>query len=449
MSNRQRFGMMLRAARKRAQFAKISDFATFLQHAGMNYSISAVQSWETGSRIPDRATLLAVCACLDNAQGFEDLRQIEAVLMCAGYNALSENEVRIHFARLLRNEIPDAQLPPRPDYRQLYGRQEAIEHVSAALTDSSAKPLIVISGLGGIGKTALAYEVLTNTLRQSTFQGLIWAVTKQEEFVGTSTQFLVNPATVQTVLAELGVRIGLPELANQPTSVVQAKLKSALAERRMLVYVDNLETLAARDFARILYELVRDQRQSRILITSRESLAELPFVQDYPLTGLDEESAIALLYSEAIDRRATALLTVDTALLKRIYKVTQGMPLALKLIVTQFLLSIPVDQELDRLESTAPEQDFYHFLYATVWRKLPDEARTLLLALAAYPGWTLRSLLQPLSELADEMFNQAMSELVRASLVYHSYHTRAAQQMYDIHAMTRWFINGPLTDQWL
>jgi hypothetical protein len=216
----------------------------------------------------------------------------------------------------------------------------------------------------------------------------------------------------------------------------------------MLIYVDNLETLAAHDFARILYELVRDNRRSRILLTSRESLAELPYTQDSAVSGLEKADALQLLMDEAQDRKAQALLMCKEDTLNRIYAVTQGMPLAIKLIVTQSLLAIPVEEELQRLQATTPEADFYHFLYAAVWEKLPEDARTLLIALAGYPGWTLRSMLQPVADLDDAAFIRATADLIRASLIEHSYHQRTSQQLYDLHAMTRWFVNGPLTDQW-
>lgn len=446
--DRRLFGATLRRARQQAQFPRIADFAAHLQHMGLAYSISAVQAWETGTRVPDRPTLLTVCEHLANADGFEHLREVVDLFAYAGWIAPTEDEVRTHFPHLSDRDRLNMQLPPRPEYRRLLGREADLADLVAAVTNPQGKPLVVLSGLGGIGKTALAYEVLLDAMRRSAFTRVAWAIAKQEEFVGISTQSLANPATVQGVLAEIASRLGLDEAAASPTPVLQVRLRAALLEQPTLVYVDNLETLAAQDFARILYDLVRDQRQSRVLITSRESLAELPFVFDYPLTGLDERAALDLLHDEAQDRRAGSLLAADPALLQRVYRVTQGMPLALKLIVTQFLLAIPIDHELDRLESTTPEADFYHFLYASIWRKLSDDARTLLLALAGYPGWTLRALLQPLSELSDVVFDQAVAELVRASLVYHSYHVRVSQQMYDMHAMTRWFINGPLAAQW-
>jgi hypothetical protein len=60
----------------------------------------------------------------------------------------------------------------------------------------------------------------------------------------------------------------------------------------------------------------------------------------------------------------------------------------------------------------------------------------------------MRSMLQPVSELDEVLFNQAVPELVRASLMEVSQHSLANQKRYDIHAMTRWFVNAPLTDLW-
>lgn len=75
-------------------------------------------------------------------------------------------------------------------------------------------------------------------------------------------------------------------------------------------------------------------------------------------------------------------------------------------------------------------------------------AQKLLVGLATFAAPTLRSLLQPVSELNDSEFLHAVPELVRASLLEVTDHPLSAQKRYDVHAMTRWFVNAPLTDLW-
>jgi hypothetical protein len=79
---------------------------------------------------------------------------------------------------------------------------------------------------------------------------------------------------------------------------------------------------------------------------------------------------------------------------------------------------------------------------------LSKPAQKLLIGAATFATTALRSMLQPVSELDDAAFNQAVPELVRASLMEVSHHSLAAQKRYDIHAMTRWFVNAPLMELW-
>jgi len=130
------------------------------------------------------------------------------------------------------------------------------------------------------------------------------------------------------------------------------------------------------------------------------------------------------------------------------YTTTGGMPLALKLLVTQFLLGIPLDEELGRLQGVMDEEQIYTYIYFAIWEKLSDFAISLLIAVATYANPVTRPFVQPLSELDDTHFNKAIPELVRASLLEVSNAVIAVNKTYDVHAMTRWFVNAPLAQLW-
>jgi hypothetical protein len=155
-----------------------------------------------------------------------------------------------------------------------------------------------------------------------------------------------------------------------------------------------------------------------------------------------------LIRDEIESRGAETLLQADETLLKRIFTTTGGMPLALKLIVSQSLLGIALDEELARLEGVMDEHEIYRFIYFAIWQKLSKPAQKLLVGAATFSTHALRSMLQPVSELNDLAFSQAVPELVKASLMEVSQHPLSAQKSYDIHSMTRWFVNAPLTELW-
>ena len=52
------------------------------------------------------------------------------------------------------------------------------------------------------------------------------------------------------------------------------------------------------------------------------------------------------------------------------------------------------------------------------------------------------------SMVTEEAFTEAIPELVRYSLIDILRHPEIARQRYAIHAMTRWFVNSPLSEMW-
>jgi|GEM_PF-6038888 len=87
---------------------------------------------------------------------------------------------------------------PSRRYTRLVGRQEEIETILEKLRtpDPTASPVIAITGLGGIGKTALAYEVVERAMLEGLFNGLVWESAKPEELEGGRIARLPRPPSL-------------------------------------------------------------------------------------------------------------------------------------------------------------------------------------------------------------------------------------------------------------
>lgn len=445
------FGQLLRAARKHAGFHTIASFADALSDLDLVYTDDAIGHWENDRRRPyrsdgDRADVIKVFQLLVKNGGIEDTSQIDTMLMALDRPGLSVEEKERYFPDL---GTPIENLPEKPPYDRLVGRDEVLTTLSEVLQSPSGKQVVVVSGLGGIGKTAIAYEVIKQAIQSGRFEKLVWETAKSEEFTGISIrQRREQTISFPTILANYARQLGFESLTMQPPDILRTRLKDVLQSGSYLIVLDNLETLeAAQEIARQLHELVSPGK-SRVLITSRERLVDESFIYDYYIKGLSESASLELILDEAEARGADGLLQADKILLKRIYTTTGGMPLALKLIVSQSLLGIALDEELTRLEEVIDEKEIYRFIYFAIWQKLSRPAQKLLVGAATFATSSMRSMLQPVSELDEVLFNQAVPELVRASLMEVSQHSLANQKRYDIHAMTRWFVNAPLTDLW-
>jgi len=441
------FGSELRAARQKAGYHTIASLADALSHQGLVCSEDTLSNWERNQRRPSRNDVLPVLSFLAAQGALESVAAVNQLFYLLGLRDLDAVEVSTYFPGLAVAAVPN--LPDKPIYDRLVGRDELVNHLLQLITSSESRPVTVISGLGGIGKTALAYEVVKRALANGSFEAVVWETAKSEEFTGIVRSTLrVQNISLVAILLSFAQQLNIDVSDKVTVDDLIYRLKAVLRQRSIIVVLDNLETFdAVRDIARILYELVASS-PSRVLLTSRERLADVWFVYDEYLRGLSLEATVELLRLEAIHRGAPTLLEAGDLLLERIFQVTGGMPLAIKLIVSQFMLGISVDRELDRLAAAVDEEELYRFIYFALWEKLSIPAQKVAVGAAAFSTSAQRSMLIEVSEVEELNFDQAAAELVKMCLLEVLYHVEQRRQRYDMHAMTRWFINIPLVGLW-
>ncbi|MEU8234227.1 BTAD domain-containing putative transcriptional regulator [Actinoplanes sp. NPDC048967] len=142
---------------------------------------------------------------------------------------------------------------PRP-LTSLIGRTGELDRLHALLNDPACR-LVTLVGPGGIGKTRLAVEIAT-ARREHHRDGTVFV-----SFVGTED-------TADVVVSALARALGTAgTVPRDPLEV----LTEHLAEREMLLVLDNLEHLSAA--AATIAGLLRRAPATQILVTSRRRLA--------------------------------------------------------------------------------------------------------------------------------------------------------------------------------
>ena len=317
----------------------------------------------------------------------------------------------------------------------------------------AAQPSIVaISGLGGMGKTSLAYEIASAALKEGRFDFLVWLSAKRHDYEGGHivSRRTTDSVTLESILTEALRVMGsesLVELSSQERHEVATEL---IRKHSYLIVVDNLDTI--RTYQSLVHDLhtitsrAESDRPSRVLLTSRERLASIDYVYDHYITGLSEPDALEFLLKDATHRRADGLID-STDLRVHVYRVTRGMPLAMKLVVSQFILGLPTQLILDRL-AAAKESELYEYIYFSLWGRLSLIAQQTLIDVSAFPSSIHFSLVKQTSRLPDDAFVHGILDVVRLSLVEPKSRTVERDRLLDIHPMTRWFVNSPLRRRW-
>jgi predicted ATPase/DNA-binding SARP family transcriptional activator len=258
---------------------------------------------------------------------FEDIRRLLADELGADPSAeLAE----AHLATL-RGELTTRVIRVPAPFTSFIGRQKELTKVDALLATSR---LVTLTGPGGVGKTRIAVEAGVRAASEVCFADL---------------SLLSEGCEVpQAVAAALGLRESgfFPSAAAPPGT--EERLLAALADRRLLLILDNCEHVL-QDAARLAHLLLAACPGLRLLATSREALGIMG-ESLCPLSPLNPAPAVLLFADRASAVRPDfAVDDTNHAMVRRICTALDGLPLAIELAAAR-LRSLTLEQVADRLD---------------------------------------------------------------------------------------------------
>ncbi|MFI7463721.1 ATP-binding protein [Nonomuraea sp. NPDC049646] len=251
----------------------------------------------------------------------------------------------------------------------LFGRADEVRRVRALV---AGRRLVTLVGPGGVGKTRLA--VAAAAVRDGREVAFV-------SFVG------VRPeAAVTTLARRLGVDLSPPRPALD-------LLLAALAGRRLLLVLDNLEHLPG--FDAVVGEILRAAPGVRVLATSRRR-PDLPGQVAVEVAGLPGPAAEALFAARAVRAQPSFDPDAEAAMVAAICAATCGFPLAIEL-AAGLLRAVPcaelarrlgVDLELLTAGGPAvrPRHACMRTVFETSWSLLGPPERAALAALSVFGG---------------------------------------------------------------
>lgn len=347
------------------------------------------------------------------ADGFRDLQESLRLIATAP-------EPRLIAAP--RPTSPERQRPwhnlPQRNYAEFIGRQAELEQLGRLMLPHprSRHFVVTIDGIGGIGKSALAlelaygyrthYGVLPEDER---FETIVWVSAKRTLLTASGIQQRRQSFnTLDDLFREVATVLEQPAILQASLAERRGLVERALAARRCLLIVDNLETVDDEELLSFLREL---PEPTKALITTRH---RIDIAYALRLTGMPREDALKLMQVEA-EAKGVTLSAVEMDDLERR---TGGVPLAIQWSIGLMSLGHSVEAVLRRLGQG--QSDIARFCFAeSVARIRGRDAHRLLLALALFERSVSRVMLGEVAGLADDPVgrDEGLAELLRLSLV--------------------------------
>lgn len=305
---------------------------------------------------------------------------------------------------LIPNDLPKSS---DFDITGLIGRPRESIELQKYLLNPRVNTVAIIAP-GGVGKTALALDVLSRACKAPEFaqhfQAIAFTTLKLEKLTSTGITRLDAPDSIKALEAQLSESV--PLLFGEEPVNSFAEMKQRLADSSLLLFIDNLETLLLDDPSEFNEFQINLPQKWRLLLTSRVPINSATCLVLPPLT---EASAKHLTRVYSTRRGAAGVFSDEVV--ERVIARTRCNPLAIRLAVDAYILGSTLD---DSIVSAA--KDVLSFSYRILLDALSRESCAVLECLVLQDLQTRTELAENINCSIDAVAN-GLAELNRTSLI--------------------------------
>jgi transcriptional regulator with XRE-family HTH domain len=391
---------------------------------------SSIQRYKRGYLPPDPRTV-QLLAEAGVRRGFFNRQWLNRFLFVAGYPRI--DELLNQLCPIAPTGMPERVMHnlPRPSYAQFVMREAPFDEVIRALNQRTAA--VVVASLGGMGKTSLAREVAERCLDPQfdgpRFDAAVWV----------SDAARPGFTTLNAVLDEIAQTLDLINLLERSEDDKRRNIEHALRSRRVLLIIDNFETITDTHLLRWLLAL---PEPSKVLITTREFRRE--FRQggwQVELGSMSEDEALAFAL-----QRLRALRFNDApqpGQIAPLIEAAGGNPKAIEMALGSLKLERrPLQEAVADLRHARGE--LFEELFARNWSLLDEAARRVLLAAALFGASASHDALSAASDVRGAIFNRAVNTLADLSFLNVLQAALESAPRYALHPLVRAFAEQEL-----
>ncbi len=334
----------------------------------------------------------------------------------------------------------------RPDYKQFIKRNSYCAEVEKAI-QSQRTYVTSLTGIGGVGKTALACWMTLQAYERKWFDFIVSVSARDRAFTGEGIVAAVPTlSSLDDLLHQICETTGLTEYDSIPKfeERLQRVREEILAQFRGLLFVDNLETI---DDPRLLQFLEDLPIPTKVLLTSRKAKVR---VANYPVEigPFDEDEAVAFLEetSRAVGKDYIAEMT--PAEIKILANGCDRIPLVIEWLVGR---AKNAERVLAVAQSLAKEgrhgEELLEFSFRRIYEEMSQEQHAVLGVLAITNRPLPIEAVAVGSNLPIHQAADVIEELKDYSLVERVYDTNYRDLVYSLLPVTSAFIYRDMTKQ--
>ncbi len=304
---------------------------------------------------------------------------------------------------------------PQPDYVNFVGRKEELEKLRSLLHPNDRIWTIVIDGIGGIGKSAIALEIAHYYLnehkfiaKEERFQAIIWISAKDSVLTveGIKTRFQVSN-TLQDIYRQIAIVIGEQEINNHNFDEQILLINRVLGKARTLLIIDNLETIDDERVNAFIREL---PNPTKCIVTTRHRINVADPIR---LSAMPYKDAMLLIYQECEKKN----IQLDDSQVELLYKRTAGVPLAVVWSIAQISYhGFGIDKVLRSLGDA--KGDIARFCFENAVKHLQNKPAYKILVIIALSSRSMsRKEIGSIADLSELDRDEGLAMLERLSLI--------------------------------
>ncbi len=400
--------------------------------AKLSIAPTTIQRYKSG-QVPPEPGVIEFIAEEAIRRGFLNREWMERFLRSARYPAPGALIERLFPRRSSSAPAHIYQNLPAPTYNQFVMRAQAFADVLEGLRQRSA--VVLITSLGGMGKTCLAREVAEKCISRDpnlpNFDAVVWLSDKEH----------VGKINLSVVLDEIARTLDYSGITSLAFDDKRYEVDQILRRQRVLLVIDNFETIT--DSA-LLSWLIRLPEPSKALVTSREYYPEFRSSWPVDLHGMSKAEASEFILNQLRFLRMETLVT-DPALLEPLCEITGGNPKAIMLALGYLKYGQrPLEEVM--AEICCGHGNLFDDLFERAWELINDAARRILMAMTLFPLNASEQALSEVSGVQGLTFRSGAERLGEISLLDMSRPNIQSLPRYSLHPLVRSFARARLAE---